>query len=189
VVSESLAAAWVEDMPPSETGLASRVLTGSAAYARAVRVLLTGMSGAGKSTLVSELRQRGYEAYDADDHGFSEPREDGRWGWRIEMVSNLLTSHSDRLIFFAGCSEEQAAFPFDIRVLLSAPTSVLIDRLRTRTNNSYGREVRERTQILADLTASENRRSCFNAATAFRVAQVWRHVWTAPGLDDTSWLL
>jgi shikimate kinase len=123
----------------------------SATYARVVRVLVTGMSGAGKSTVVSELRQRGYEAYDADDHGFSEPREDGRWGWRIAMVSDLLRARGDRLIFFAGCSEEQAAVSFDVRVLLSAPKSVLLDRLRMRTTNSYGREARERTQILADL--------------------------------------
>jgi RNase adaptor protein for sRNA GlmZ degradation len=113
------------------------------------------MSGAGKSTLVSELRQRGYEAYDADDHGFSEPREDGRWGWRIEMVIDLLASRADRLIFFAGCSEEQAAFSFDVQVLLSAPTSVLVDRLRMRRNNSYGGEARERAQILADLAEVE----------------------------------
>lgn len=82
----------MEDVPPSETGFASRAVTGSAAYAQSVRVLLTGKSGAGKSTFVSELRQCGYDAYDADDHGFSEPREGGRWGWRIEMVSNLLAS-------------------------------------------------------------------------------------------------
>jgi shikimate kinase len=122
---------------------------------RAVRVLVTGMSGAGKSTLVSELRRRGYDAYDADDHGFSEPREDGHWGWRVEMVSDLLASRSDRLIFFAGCSEEQAAVSFDVRVLLSAPTSILVDRLRLRQNNSYGREARERAQILADLAEVE----------------------------------
>jgi predicted ATPase len=43
-------------------------------------VLLTGMSGAGKSTLVAELRRRGCAAFDADDDGFSEPRDEGPWG-------------------------------------------------------------------------------------------------------------
>jgi hypothetical protein len=42
------------------------------------------MSGAGKSSLVLELRKRGYVAYDADDDGFSEPRQNGRWGWRAD---------------------------------------------------------------------------------------------------------
>jgi broad-specificity NMP kinase len=61
----------------------------ASSYGAAMRVLLTGMSGTGKSTLVRELRRRGHAAYDADDDGFSEPREDGRWGWRAELVADL----------------------------------------------------------------------------------------------------
>jgi shikimate kinase len=113
-------------------------------------VLLTGMSGTGKSTLVRELRTRGYEAYDADDDGFSKPRQDGRWGWRIESVADLLDRSGDGLLFFAGCSEEQAELRFDYRVLLTAPEQVLIERLRARTGNSYGRSGRELAQVLAD---------------------------------------
>ena len=53
-------------------------------------MLITGMSGVGKSSLVHELRRRGFRAFDADDDGFSEPRADGRWGWRAEAVAELL---------------------------------------------------------------------------------------------------
>lgn len=120
-----------------------------------MRVLLTGMSGTGKSALVHELRRRGYAAYDADEDGFSEPRENGRWGWRLDAVSELLAPADDRLLFFAGCSEEQIELPFDYRVLLTAPTIVLIGRLRTRTSNSYGRDREERAQVLADLADVE----------------------------------
>jgi AAA domain len=120
-----------------------------------MRVLLTGMSGTGKSALVQELRRRGYAAYDADDDGFSEPRENGRWGWRLDAVSELLATADDRLLFFAGCSEEQIELTFDYRVVLTAPTIVLIGRLRTRTSNSYGRDPQERTQVLADLADVE----------------------------------
>ena len=120
-----------------------------------MRVLVTGMSGTGKSALVHELRNRGHEAYDADEDGFSEPRGDGRWGWRAEMVAELLARGPDRLVFFAGCSEEQAELPFDYRVLLTAPTSVLEQRLRTRTGNTYGRDTAELEQVLADLEEVE----------------------------------
>jgi shikimate kinase len=119
-----------------------------------MRVLLTGMSGTGKSALVNELRRRGYEAHDADD-GFAEPRADGRWGWRADLVADLLDQAPGQLVFFAGCSEEQAELPFDFRVLLTAPRSVLVRRLRTRTNNAYGRDDRELAQVFADLEEVE----------------------------------
>jgi shikimate kinase len=122
-----------------------------------MRVLLTGMSGVGKSTLVRELRQRGYAAYDADDDGFSEPRGDGRWGWRADHVADLLAQAEGdtRALFFAGCSEEQATLPFEFRVLLTAPTAVLMQRLGTRAGNAYGRDEQQRAQVLADLAQVE----------------------------------
>jgi hypothetical protein len=113
------------------------------------------MSGTGKSALVHELRRRGYTAYDADEDGFSEPRADGRWGWRVDRVADVLGQAPDTLAFFAGCSEEQVELPFDVRVLLTAPTPVLIERLRTRSGNSYGRDSAELSQVLADLTEVE----------------------------------
>jgi shikimate kinase len=119
-----------------------------------MRVLLTGMSGTGKSALVQELRRRSYAAHDADD-GFAEARADGRWGWRADLIADLLAQAADRLLFFAGCSEEQAELPFDYRVLLTAPRAVLVQRIRTRTNNTYGQDDQELAQVLADLVEVE----------------------------------
>jgi shikimate kinase len=62
----------------------------------------------------------------------------------------LLAGAPDGLLFFAGCSEEQGALPFDYRVLLTAPTPVLVHRLRTRSGNPYGRDDAELSQVLAD---------------------------------------
>jgi energy-coupling factor transporter ATP-binding protein EcfA2 len=121
-----------------------------------MRVLLTGMSGSGKSTLVQELRRRGHAAYDADDDRFSEPRADGRWGWRVDAVASLLAEVPDgTLLFFAGCSEEQIELPFEYRVLLTVPEDEIVMRLTTRTSNAYGREPGERAQVLADLADIE----------------------------------
>jgi GTPase SAR1 family protein len=121
-----------------------------------MRVLLTGMSGTGKSTLVQELRRRGYAAYDADDDGFSEPRANGRWGWRADAVASLLAQVPDGdLLVFAGCSEEQIKLPFDYRVVLTVPEDELVTRLGTRTSNAYGRKAAERRQVLADLADIE----------------------------------
>src|SRR5689334_1079043 len=120
-----------------------------------MRVLITGMSGTGKSTLVRELRRRGELAYDADDDGFAEPREDGRWGWRADRVAALLATDHGRPLFFAGCSEEQADLPFERRVLLTAPREVIAERLRTRTTNRYGSDEAELARVLADLDAIE----------------------------------
>jgi shikimate kinase len=129
-------------------------IAGLAATLPGVRVLLTGMSGVGKSALVAELRARGLAAWDADDDGFSEPRADGQWGWRVDRVTALLAAH-DGVLFFAGCSEEQAALPFDVRVLLTAPRDIIIDRLRTRTTNPYGSRDAELALVLSDLESVE----------------------------------
>lgn len=122
-----------------------------------MRVLITGMSGVGKSTMVRELRARGFVAYDADDDGFSEPREHGRWGWRLDLVAPVLRQGGTGLdpLFFAGCSEEQAELPFDRRVLLTAPADVLMQRLKTRTTDGYGGSPEQRAQVLGDLREVE----------------------------------
>jgi shikimate kinase len=127
-----------------------------------MHVLLTGMSGSGKSSVVRELRRRGFRAYDADDDGYAGPDADGVWRWRASAVSKLLEGSDDGPLFFAGCSEEQTQFDWDLEVLLTAPEAVIVERLTTRTKNNYGKSVEERARVLADLREVEPllRRSC-----------------------------
>ncbi len=118
-----------------------------------MRVRVTGVSGVGKSSLVGELRRRGFDAVDAvdaDDDGFTSPRPDGTWGWRRDQVRAFFEERQGQLLFFAGCSNEQAEFDFDMKVLLTAPVDVIVERLQTRTNNSFGRTETEHDRVLSD---------------------------------------
>jgi dephospho-CoA kinase len=122
------------------------------------RVLLTGMSGTGKSSVIDALAALGYKAVDTDD-GWAEPLPDGRQMWREDAIGELLATEDAEVLFVAGCEENQVAFyrRFDVIILLSAPAEVLIDRLASRTINSYGKSPAELARVLDDLRAIEPR--------------------------------
>jgi dephospho-CoA kinase len=128
------------------------------------RVLLTGISAVGKSTLIVELKARGFNAVDLDSPEWSEwvdytpaPNEPGSpvepnrdWVWRHDRVEALLRRHSDGVLFISGCSINQSKlYPLlDHVVLLTAPPAITIERLTTRTTNSYGKRSGELARVL-----------------------------------------
>lgn len=122
------------------------------------RVLLTGMSGTGKSSVVHALASRGHKAVDTDD-GWCEPLPDGRQRWREGAIDQLLATEDVDMLFVAGCEENQARFHrrFDLIILLSAPAEVLVERLASRTSNSFGKSPGELERVLDDLRAVEPR--------------------------------
>lgn len=121
------------------------------------RILLTGMSGTGKSTLIAALSARGYAAVDMDEPGWSEHAPDGDWVWREDRVQEFLAQDAGDALFVSGCATNQVTFypQFDAIVLLSAPASVLIERLATRTNNPYGKRPDELAEVLGYLETVE----------------------------------
>lgn len=120
------------------------------------RVLLTGMSGTGKSSVIAQLLLRGYRAIDTD-YGWAERGPEGDWVWPEDRIQALLTAEEGDFLFVSGCVTNQGKFYplFDHIILLHAPTDVLIERLRTRTGNTYGKREGELTQILADVQEIE----------------------------------
>ena len=108
------------------------------------RVLVTGMSGTGKTTVLDELRRRGHLTVDTDYDGWERP--DGTWD--EQRMARLLSTHPDVVV--SGTVENQGTFydRFEHVVLLSAPVQVLLDRVRLRTNNPYGRSEEQQAEIV-----------------------------------------
>lgn len=77
--------------------------------------------------------------------------------WREDAISALLNTEDTDVLFVAGCEENQVKFhaQFDHIILLSAPLEILLERLRTRTDNSFGRTPEELRYILDDVATIE----------------------------------
>mgnify|MGYP002738380094 CR=1 FL=1 len=107
------------------------------------RILVTGMSGTGKSTLLAELAVRGYRTVDTDYDGWEVA--EGLWD---EARMAALLEREDAVVV-SGTVENQGRYydRFEHVVLLSATVEVLVDRVRTRTNNPYGRTAEQQQEI------------------------------------------
>jgi shikimate kinase len=109
------------------------------------RVLLTGMSGAGKTTLLDAVAARGHLTVDTDYDGWT--LVTGLWD--EPRMASLLAQNPTVVV--AGTVENQVRFypAFDDVVLLSAPVEVLLERVRSRTNNPYGQRPEQEAEIRA----------------------------------------
>lgn len=107
------------------------------------RVLVTGMSGAGKSTLLAALAARGHRAVETDEDGWI-----GTGGEvDVARMSALLAAHP-RVVVAVTADNQGELYPLvDHVVLLSAPLDVLLDRVRRRTTNPYGRTPEQQDEI------------------------------------------
>lgn len=151
-----------------------------------MRILLTGMSGTGKSTLIQALQARGYRAVDMDEPGWSEYSATGDWVWREDRVAALLAESEKEVLFMSGCAENQVKFypQLDHIILLSAPATVLVERIMTRTNNPYGKRPEELAAVLHNLETIEpllRRGATHEIDTTVSLEKVLTAVWVAVG--------
>jgi shikimate kinase len=107
------------------------------------RVLLTGMSGAGKSTVLAAVARRGYPTVDTDYDGWE--LADAQWD--EPRMSALLSEHPT--IAVSGTAQNQGRFydRFEHVVYLYVPLEMLLDRVRTRTTNPYGKTAEQQADI------------------------------------------
>ena len=138
------------------------------------------MSGTGKSSVIEALAERGYTAIDTDADGWHHWVDvDGQPDrvWREDRIQALLSNQDTAVLFVSGTASNQVRFypQFDHIVLLSAPTSVLLERLATRTTNPYGKRPDELARILEHLQTVEpqlRRTATLEVDTSAPLAQV-----------------
>jgi shikimate kinase len=129
------------------------------------RILVTGMSGTGKSSALDGLRMLGFRAVDTDEDDWTEWSEDeGGYVWREDRMAELLAADGGPRCTCLGTVSNRGRFydRFDAVVLLSAPASVLLSRIESRTTNPYGKTAEQRELVLRDLAEAEPllRRTC-----------------------------
>jgi shikimate kinase len=119
-------------------------------------ILLTGMSGVGKSTVLAELAARGFDTVDTDDGDWVHA-VDGERLWREPLIDALLSRPRTGPLFIQGTVANQGRFyaRFGAVVLLSAPVGIILERLKTRTTNAFGKTADERARVLRDITEIE----------------------------------
>ena len=117
------------------------------------RVLVTGMSGTGKTTVLDELRRRGHITVDTDYDNWQLP--DRTWDER--RMQQLLDSNPDVVVSGTVLNQGRFYDRFEHVVLLSAPLHVLIERVRSRTNNPYGKTSEQQAEIARYLDTVEPR--------------------------------
>jgi broad-specificity NMP kinase len=113
-------------------------------------VLLTGMSGTGTTSVLNELDRRGYCGIDTDYDGWC-VEVDGDRIWDADRMRRFIDEAGSDTVFVSGCVSNQVEFDFAAVVLLSAPESVILDRVAHRTNNPYGSTEADRAEISAAL--------------------------------------
>lgn len=122
------------------------------------KVLVTGRAGSGKTTVVHELLKRGYSAFDTDEvpllsswvnktTGKAVTLEDCSvvdnklyvWLWSPALLEEFIQGHKN--LFICGGADNDYDFDtlFDYHFVLDVSPQIQSERVKHRTNNTYGK--------------------------------------------------
>ena len=122
------------------------------------RILLTGMSGTGKSTVLRLLRAEDTLTIDLDHTGWVETdRQTGERRFRVQPLLAYMRAHADKNIVLAGCEANQHELygELDAVILMTAPLSVMKERIGRREDNPYGKRDSEWDEIVENKATVE----------------------------------
>jgi broad-specificity NMP kinase len=134
-----------------------------------MKYLITGVAGSGKSAVAKELRKRGYASYDTEEgfsyyvdkksgHHVSRPANPTyEWYEKHERVfdeqvlGNLFTKHAKEPLFICSITANQKKYypVFNKIFLLTIDRSTLVERISSRTDNSFGKHPVDFNRLLA----------------------------------------
>ncbi len=136
-------------------------------------IFITGISGSGKSAVWQELKSRGYEAYDVDedglakwhnnDTGYVHPKSSVKahqrtpeflasHSWKVPRneVEELAKHAVDKNVYLCGvvANENELWDLFGKVIALTVDEDTLRHRIKSRTNNDFGKSEHEFEQII-----------------------------------------
>lgn len=136
-------------------------------------IYITGVSGTGKTTIYNELKNRGFEAYDVEEDGLARrqnkitgyihPKSSVKehqhtqefldtYSWIIprEYMEELAKKAKNKNVYLCGVfsNERDLSDLFDKVIALNIDRETLIHRLRTRTNNNFGKSEHELAHVI-----------------------------------------
>jgi len=130
-------------------------------------IYITGPTASGKSTVCNKLRELGYETYDTDKGGIrywlnektGEPikafkkgeihdkfwMNQHRLGLPKSWLEKLKADSAGKVVFICGTSpiDHTDTGLYDKIIVLSIDEETLISRVKTRTDNNYGKNPRQ----------------------------------------------
>lgn len=132
--------------------------------------LVIGRAGSGKTAVAKELFRRGFAAFDADDvprlsawidlatgerttvHNagiIDDTKVD--WLWDEKILTEFLAKYDGRDIFLCGGAGNDLVLHthFDKTFVLSVDPTIQAERLRTRTDNDYGKHPQMIPKVIA----------------------------------------